>query len=121
MVRGGLWVLFWDLWGPPGIIFCVSEGPGGGLQGALVAIWGLWGLLDHFLLVGYVSVLSAPGKVSISPQRGAIFQHRHFCKISDVSRKWPPLWPKWAYRRTGATYFDGRMFFEFFCPRPILG
>ena len=32
--------------------FCVSEGPGGGLQGALVAIWGLWGTSELFFAGG---------------------------------------------------------------------
>ena len=33
MVRGGLWVPFWDLWGPPGIIFGSPRGLGEASRG----------------------------------------------------------------------------------------
>ena len=76
--------------------------------------WGPWGPLAHVSLFGELSVFSAPEKVSISPQRGAIFQRWRFCEMFEISGKWSPLRGKRAYRCRGATLFGDRTIFSIF-------
>ena len=47
MVRGGLWVLFWDLWGPPGIIFASPRDLGEASRG----LWLLFGVSGDFWII----------------------------------------------------------------------
>ena len=58
-------------------------GGSGGVSGNLwLPFWGLWEPLGQFSLFSDLSNLSAPEKISISPQRGAIFWRWRFERFS---------------------------------------